>query len=61
MNNLEKNAAKEALKNISYEMLEYANKDELANQVVRRGISSLYSANNAGGCAYENAGGGRKR
>ena len=39
MNNLEKNAAKEALKNISYEMLEYANKDELANQVVRRGIS----------------------
>lgn len=36
MNNLEKNAAKEALKNISYEMLEYANKDELANQVVRR-------------------------
>lgn len=39
MNNLEKNAAKEALKNISYEMLEYANKDELANQVVRSGIS----------------------
>lgn len=39
MNNLEKNAAKEALKNVSYEMLEYANKDELANQVVRRGIS----------------------
>lgn len=66
MNNLEKNAAKEALKNVSYEMLEYANKDELANQVVRRGnfrpgISSLYSANNAGGYAYENAGGGRKR
>lgn len=34
MNNLEKNAAKEALKNISYEMLEYANKDEVEMQLL---------------------------
>lgn len=66
MNNLEKNAAKEELKNVSYEMLEYANKDELANQVVRRGISDpgflhFIALTMRGGCAYENAGGGRKR
>lgn len=39
MNDLEKNAVKEAFENVSCEMLEYANKDELASQVVRRGIS----------------------
>ena len=54
MKELEKKVAEAELKKVKDEILTYANKDELANQVVTR---TLYCTDDTGDYPDENAGG----